>query len=90
MDGIRAYWDGEKLVSRQTNEIKVMKELMEILPSVPLDGELWMGRHSFEHMNALVHSEYDCQESELSWSKVGFHIYDLPFSGASYGLRLLQ
>lgn len=90
LDGIRAYWDGQKLISRQMNEIKVMKELMEILPSVPLDGELWMGRQSLEHFNALLHSEYESQDRKLSWAKVGFHIYDLPFSGASYAVRLLQ
>lgn len=77
-------------MSRQANEIKMIKEVMEILPIVPLDGELFMERHSFEHLNALLHSEYDCQENDLSWSKVGFHIYDLPFSDASYGVRLLQ
>ena len=45
MDGVRAYWNGEKLISKQAKDISCPNWFIEGLPKeVKLDGELWMGR----------------------------------------------
>ena len=40
-DGIRAYWDGYKMVTRTGRTIELPLNLKAELPSFPLDGELW-------------------------------------------------
>src|SRR5262245_58339892 len=43
LDGFRAYWDGQKFISRLGNLIHAPDWFMAGLPDVPLDGELWLG-----------------------------------------------
>jgi DNA ligase-1 len=41
-DGVRVFWDGVKLHTRQGKEIKVPEFISERLPTeFALDGELW-------------------------------------------------
>ena len=44
LDGVRAYWDGERFWSRGGNEYRAPDWFTEGFPDVPMDGELWMGR----------------------------------------------
>ena len=49
LDGVRAYWDGEKLWTRGGNIINAPDWLIAGLPSgVHVDGEIWAGRGQFE------------------------------------------
>lgn len=41
LDGIRAYWTGKELYSRQGNKFVVPDFFKESLPTEALDGELW-------------------------------------------------
>src|SRR5213078_1892631 len=43
LDGVRAYWDGKQFLSRQGNIYHAPDWFIEGLPTVPLDGELWLG-----------------------------------------------
>lgn len=45
LDGVRAYWDGHAFLSRQNNQLTVIKDYMETLPTLPIDGELWTGHN---------------------------------------------
>jgi DNA ligase-1 len=47
LDGVRCYWDGNKLYTRNGNETFAPPEWIAKLPSTPLDGELWSGRDQF-------------------------------------------
>lgn len=40
LDGVRAYWDGERFLSRLANHFHAPDWFIEHLPSHPLDGEL--------------------------------------------------
>jgi DNA ligase-1 len=41
-DGIRMYWNGSELYTRQGNTIKIPDSMRSRLPkSISLDGELW-------------------------------------------------
>ena len=40
-DGIRAYWNGGKMYTRQGKEILVPDNFRMRLPPIALDGELW-------------------------------------------------
>ena len=51
LDGVRAYWDGETLTSRNGNRFNAPPWFIEDFPHVPLDGELVDGAR---HLRAVV------------------------------------
>src|SRR3954469_1471170 len=54
-DGLRGFWDGEKLWSRKGNAIVAPDLFLAELPKgVALDGELWIGRGKFEETISTV------------------------------------
>ena len=46
-DGVRGYWDGEKLLARGGQRIYAPAWFTAGWPTTPLDGELWAGRGRF-------------------------------------------
>src|SRR5690349_4813481 len=84
MEGVRAYWNGEKFYSKSGREILVPNSLMEGLPKMELDGELWMGRGEFERLNGLLKSTH----SHRDWINVKYVILDLPSSKEPYETRM--
>lgn len=54
LDGVRAYWDGERFWSRGGNEYRAPRWFTEGFPGVPMDGELWMGRGRFAELSGAV------------------------------------
>ena len=46
-DGVRGYWDGEKLLTRAGHAINAPAWFTAGWPKTPLDGELWAGRGLF-------------------------------------------
>ena len=88
MDGVRAYWDGSVLFSKQGKRLRVPEYFTKEFPSIPLDGELWMGRASYDKLMVLLNSK-DKEKEE--WKSVGYYIFDLPASTAvGYEERLDQ
>src|SRR3954467_2589469 len=66
-DGLRAYWDGCELWSRQGHLIYAPKYFVAELPNdIALDGELWVGRGKFEETVSIVRSE----TPDDRWKKV--------------------
>ena len=87
LDGVRAYWDGSNLISRNMKVIITPNWFTEKLPKIPLDGELWMGRSKFEQLLALLGSK-DLENS--TWNDVTYNIFDLPASSKPFSQRLKQ
>src|SRR4051812_11544222 len=83
MDGVRAYWTGKEMISKQGNEIRVPEFFRRDLPKVALDGELWIGRGSFERLLKAIKSN-----SEEDWRSVKYAIFDLPGSADPIESRL--
>jgi DNA ligase-1 len=85
MDGVRAYWNGNTLISRNAKDISCPKWFIEQLPkSIKLDGELWMGRGSFERCNATLNSS----EDESSWKKMKYILFDAVIPNLLYEDRI--
>jgi DNA ligase-1 len=61
-DGMRAYWDGHKLYSKQGVEIKAPKEFTANFPEQTLDGELW-------YVIAILLPRLQCQTG-LNWGSM--------------------
>lgn len=75
LDGVRAVWDGERLVFRSGRPIHAPDWFIEALPKKALDGELWMGRGSFERVSGIVRREVPDDEE---WRQVRYMIFELP------------
>lgn len=77
LDGVRAYWDGKQLISRQGNVFTPPAHFTRGFPNFALDGELFIGRGQFEQTSAAVRSR------QGDWSKIKLYVFDAPdFSGS--------
>ena len=85
LDGIRAYWDGTHLKTRNGNTIKLPDHLKNTLPNTPLDGELWLGRQTFDKINALIHTRTTISQQ---WLGVQYKVFDLPKHAGEFNERL--
>ena len=54
LDGVRAYWDGKRFLSRNGNRYVAPEWFTRGLPDTPLDGELWVGRKQFQRTVSIV------------------------------------
>ncbi len=84
LDGVRGYWDGEKLISRQGNLVNAPKWFVKNFPNQVLDGELWINRGSFEKVSQIIRCQ-TCDED--AWREVRFMIFDLPKSSEIFSKR---
>ncbi len=86
-DGVRAYWDGHKLVSRGGNEYRAPSWFTEGFPDQHLDGELWMGRGRFAELSGAVRK---ARPDHDEWRQIRFMVFDLPLQGVIFDRRLEQ
>ncbi|MCH9784082.1 MAG: DNA ligase [Gammaproteobacteria bacterium] len=84
-DGVRAYWDGEDLISRHGNRFDVPAAFTRGFPEQPLDGELWMGRGTFSRMVGLINRHDTGPEH---WRDVYYMVFDLPRAAGPFDERL--
>ncbi len=85
LDGVRAYWNGKALISRQGNIINAPQWFTAALPTESLDGELWVGRGHFEQTVATI-SKHKPIDSE--WRQLRYMVFDLPSDKQIFDLRL--
>jgi DNA ligase 1 len=75
LDGVRALWDGARLLSRDGNPFAVPNWFTEGLPNMHLDGELWIDRGCFNQTAGIVRRTTSGGEG---WRQVRFLIFDAP------------
>jgi DNA ligase-1 len=84
-DGLRGYWDGRKLWSRQGNLIHAPDYFLAELPrDIALDGELWLGYGKFEDTVSIVRSE----TPDDRWKRVQFMVFDAPQVKGTFEQRM--
>ena len=55
LDGVRCYWDGEAMYSRNGNKFYAPPYFLEAMPKgFALDGELWTARDNFQKCLSIV------------------------------------
>jgi DNA ligase-1 len=74
LDGVRAYWDGTNLVSRQGNVFNAPKWFIKDFPSFELDGELWLARGAFEETISIVRRKIP----DSRWKKMTYQVFEVP------------
>lgn len=87
LDGVRAFWNGEALVSRRGNRFIAPPWFVDGFPKVPLDGELWMGRGTFETLSGIVRRHVP---EEDAWRNVRYIVFDLPAHPGVFDERLAR
>ena len=85
LDGVRAYWDGENLLSRQGKKLNAPLSFTKNFPKFALDGELYAKELKFEEIQASV---MDKLPDEKAWSKLKFHVFDVPEASGGLPRRL--
>ena len=84
LDGVRALWDGTTLRFRSGRTISAPAWFLAKLPKTPLDGELWMGRGSFDVVSGIVRR---MQPIDAEWEKVKYLVFELPNGAGTFAER---
>lgn len=84
LDGIRAYWDGKSLYTKNGNKIFAPTSFTNNFPPFELDGELWSKRDDFENIQSIV---LDTAPSSR-WSEITYNIFEAPNSKGNFYMRL--
>ncbi|MGH7223865.1 MAG: DNA ligase [Gemmataceae bacterium] len=84
LDGVRAFWDGQRFYSRLGNIYHAPDWFVAGLPNVPLDGELWLGRKMFQRAVSIVRR----QDKSDHWKEVRYVIFDAPKQEEAFEKRL--
>ncbi len=87
LDGVRAIWDGKTLRFRSGNPVPAPRWFLDALPAQPLDGELWLGRGSFDQVSAIVRRQ---MPDDAEWRRVRYMVFELPDTLGSFSDRVEQ
>ncbi len=87
LDGVRAYWDGKQLLSRQGHRFHAPEWFLADFPEQSLDGELWMGRGRFSETSGAVRK---LEPVDAEWRQIRLMVFDLPASRAPFSERVVQ
>ena len=85
LDGVRAYWDGERLWSRRGHPFQAPAWFVSDFPPQALDGELWLGHGRFAQLSGTVRTFKPVDEE---WRLVRFMVFDLPLADQTFDQRL--
>jgi len=84
MDGVRCYWNGTTMYSRNGNMFYPPQWFKDELPKFPLDGELWTKRADFQKIVSIVKRQDENEE----WRTISFQIFDAPKMKVPFAQRV--
>jgi DNA ligase-1 len=84
-DGVRAVWDGQVLRFRSGRVIAAPGWFLSALPRVALDGELWMGRGTFDRLSGVVRQT---EPDDEAWRAVKYLVFDVPSHATPFAQRV--
>lgn len=87
LDGVRAYWNGKELISKQGNIINAPKWFVKDFPNEELEGELWISRNKFELVSGIVRQE---SPNDEDWQQIKLMLFDMPKNKKIFSQRLLD
>ena len=85
LDGVRAIWNGKKLHFRSGKLISAPDWFIENFPEQLMDGELWMGRGTFEKLSGIVRK---IQQNHNEWRQVSYMLFELPEHPGTFTRRV--
>ena len=84
LDGVRAFWDGQALRTRNGNAINAPAWFVANFPAQALDGELWIGRGQFDRLSATIRRQ---APDEIEWRQVRYQVFELPHAPGTFRER---
>jgi DNA ligase-1 len=84
LDGVRCYWDGKQMLSRNGNKYYAPKWFVNNFPNEPLDGELWLARKSFQTTSSIVRR----QDGSGDWNRIKYIVFDAPAQKTPFEQRM--
>lgn len=84
-DGVRGYWDGQALWTRQGEPINAPAWFSAGWPTTPIEGELWAGRGQFAQAQSTTRKQ---QPIDAEWRQMRFMLFDAPAAPGSFDARL--
>lgn len=84
-DGVRAFWNGQHLLTRGGERIHTPGWFTQGWPAEPMDGELWAGRGQFAHAVSTVRQQ---QPDDAAWYRMHYMVFDLPAHPGPFSERL--
>ncbi|QGM80211.1 DNA ligase [Otariodibacter oris] len=83
LDGVRGYWDGKQLLSRQNYPLNPPEFFTKGFPPFPIDGEIFSERGKFAEISSIVRSNHS-----TGWKKLKLHVFDVPNAKGDLFARL--
>ncbi|MGV6988125.1 DNA ligase [Testudinibacter sp. P80/BLE/0925] len=83
LDGVRGFWDGKQLLSRNGNPLNPPDYFVQHFPPFAIDGELFSQRGEFEMISSIVRSADD-----RGWHKLKLYVFDVPNADGDLNARL--
>jgi len=84
LDGVRAFWDGQVLRTRNGNAINAPAWFTKGFPEQELDGELWTGRGKFDQLSGTVRRQ---TPDDAEWRQVRYLVFELPQASGTFRQR---
>ncbi len=84
LDGVRARWDGRRLLTRSGVTIDAPPWFTAGWPAQAMEGELWIGRGRFQQVSDLVRA---LRPNDAGWRQVHFMAFDLPGDDGPFAQR---
>lgn len=85
LDGVRGYWNGKQLFTRQHKIIAPPHYFIKDFPPFAIDGELFTERGQFENISAIVRSQKD-----KGWENMKLYVFDVPDAPGNLFERLAK
>lgn len=74
LDGVRAFWDGKNLYSRNGKPLNPPQWFIQGFPPFSIDGELWNKRDNFSQILSIISTDKD----KSLWEELQFFVFDVP------------
>jgi len=84
LDGVRAYWDGKQLISRNGQVFDAPLFFTNDFPKIELDGELWNKRGNFSSISSIVNTKL----TKVDWKELTYNIFEVPNAAGTLLTRL--
>ena len=84
LDGVRGFWDGEKLISRNGKIFKAPLFFTKDFPKTKLDGEIWSKREEFSHISSIVNTKL----TKSDWKELTYNVFEVPNAAGTLKERL--
>ena len=77
-DGVRGFWEGDQLLTRDGEKIAAPAWFTAGRPNAALDGERWAGRGQFSKAVSTMRQQNAGLTTHTDWRGMRFMVFDLP------------